>query len=226
MTSFVFKIQANMDPNHRDRIAFVRVCSGKLERGMKAKLVRTGKPMSLSAPQFFFARIAHHRRRGLCRRRRRHPQPRHAAHRRHADRGRGDPVPRRAELRAGNPAPRPPRRRDEGQEAEGGAAPDGRGRRRPAVLAGRRLAGDRRRRRRAAARRAQGAAATSNTRCRSISRCRASRSAAGSIADDPADLQRFVDSASRRHRPRPRRRSGVPGAARVLAATTRPSAGR
>jgi peptide chain release factor 3 len=45
-----------MDPNHRDRIAFVRVCSGTLERGMKAKLVRTGKPMSLSAPQFFFAR--------------------------------------------------------------------------------------------------------------------------------------------------------------------------
>ena len=56
MTSFVFKIQANMDPNHRDRIAFVRVCSGTLERGMKAKLVRTGKAMSLSAPQFFFAR--------------------------------------------------------------------------------------------------------------------------------------------------------------------------
>jgi peptide chain release factor 3 len=56
MTSFVFKIQANMDPNHRDRIAFVRVCSGILQRGMKAKLVRTGKPMSLSAPQFFFAR--------------------------------------------------------------------------------------------------------------------------------------------------------------------------
>jgi peptide chain release factor 3 len=55
MTSFVFKIQANMDPNHRDRIAFVRVCSGKLTRGMKAKLVRTAKPMSLSAPQFFFA---------------------------------------------------------------------------------------------------------------------------------------------------------------------------
>ena len=56
MTGFVFKIQANMDPNHRDRIAFLRVCSGKLSRGMKAKLVRTGKPMGLSAPQFFFAR--------------------------------------------------------------------------------------------------------------------------------------------------------------------------
>ncbi len=55
MTGFVFKIQANMDPNHRDRIAFLRVCSGRLERGMKAKLVRTGKPMSLSSPQFFFA---------------------------------------------------------------------------------------------------------------------------------------------------------------------------
>jgi len=56
LTSFVFKIQANMDPNHRDRIAFVRVCSGRLQRGMKAKLVRTGKQISLTAPQFFFAR--------------------------------------------------------------------------------------------------------------------------------------------------------------------------
>jgi peptide chain release factor 3 len=51
----VFKIQANMDPNHRDRIAFARLCSGKLSRGMKAKLVRTGKSMPLSSPQFFFA---------------------------------------------------------------------------------------------------------------------------------------------------------------------------
>src|ERR1035437_10188537 len=55
MTAFVFKIQANMDPNHRDRIAFARLCSGKLRRGMKAKLVRTEKPITLSAPQFFFA---------------------------------------------------------------------------------------------------------------------------------------------------------------------------
>ncbi|MGH6848746.1 MAG: peptide chain release factor 3, partial [Methylocella sp.] len=55
MTGFVFKIQANMDPNHRDRIAFLRVCSGKLTRGMKAKLVRTGKNIALNAPQFFFA---------------------------------------------------------------------------------------------------------------------------------------------------------------------------
>jgi peptide chain release factor 3 len=55
MSAFVFKIQANMDPNHRDRIAFARLCSGKLTRGMKAKLVRTGKTISLSSPQFFFA---------------------------------------------------------------------------------------------------------------------------------------------------------------------------
>ncbi|WP_412057217.1 peptide chain release factor 3 [Bartonella sp. DGB2] len=56
MTGFVFKIQANMDPNHRDRIAFLRVCSGALSRGMKVKLVRTGKSITLSTPQFFFAR--------------------------------------------------------------------------------------------------------------------------------------------------------------------------
>jgi peptide chain release factor 3 len=55
MTAFVFKIQANMDPNHRDRIAFARLCSGKLARGMKVKQSRTGKTMSLHTPQFFFA---------------------------------------------------------------------------------------------------------------------------------------------------------------------------
>jgi peptide chain release factor 3 len=55
MTGIIFKIQANMDPNHRDRIAFMRVCSGKLTRGMKVRHVRSGKTMALSAPQFFFA---------------------------------------------------------------------------------------------------------------------------------------------------------------------------
>lgn len=55
MTGVIFKIQANMDKNHRDRIAFMRVCSGKLTRGMKAKLVRTGRVLALQAPQFFFA---------------------------------------------------------------------------------------------------------------------------------------------------------------------------
>src|ERR1700716_1516149 len=55
MSAFVFKVQANMDPNHRDRIAFVRLCSGKLSRRLKGKQVRTGKVISLNAPQFFFA---------------------------------------------------------------------------------------------------------------------------------------------------------------------------
>jgi peptide chain release factor 3 len=56
MSAFVFKIQANMDPNHRDRIAFARLCSGRLSRGMKVKHIRTGKPMALNTPQFFFAK--------------------------------------------------------------------------------------------------------------------------------------------------------------------------
>ena len=50
MTGIVFKIQANMDPNHRDRIAFMRLASGKLTRGMKVKLVRTGKTVALERP--------------------------------------------------------------------------------------------------------------------------------------------------------------------------------
>jgi len=56
MTGFVFKIQANMDANHRDRMAFLRVCSGVLRRGMKARLARTGRFVTLASPQFFFAR--------------------------------------------------------------------------------------------------------------------------------------------------------------------------
>jgi peptide chain release factor 3 len=55
-TGFVFKIQANMDPKHRDRVAFVRVCSGLFEAGMQVKHVRTGKVLRLSAPQQFMAR--------------------------------------------------------------------------------------------------------------------------------------------------------------------------
>jgi len=55
-TGFVFKIQANMDPRHRDRVAFVRICSGHFEAGMEVRQVRTGKTMRLSAPQQFMAR--------------------------------------------------------------------------------------------------------------------------------------------------------------------------
>ncbi|MGH7663002.1 MAG: peptide chain release factor 3 [Gemmatimonadaceae bacterium] len=55
-TGFVFKIQANMDPRHRDRIAFVRVCSGRFEAGMQVEHVRSGKMIRLSSPQQFLAR--------------------------------------------------------------------------------------------------------------------------------------------------------------------------
>ncbi|MED1204301.1 peptide chain release factor 3 [Heyndrickxia acidicola] len=54
-SGFVFKIQANMNPAHRDRIAFVRICSGKFERGMNVSLSRTGKPMKLSQSTSFLA---------------------------------------------------------------------------------------------------------------------------------------------------------------------------
>ena len=54
-TGFVFKIQANMDPRHRDRIAFVRVCSGKFTRGMDVRHVRTGKRIVLNRPLQFLA---------------------------------------------------------------------------------------------------------------------------------------------------------------------------
>ncbi|HEU0013023.1 MAG TPA: peptide chain release factor 3 [Longimicrobium sp.] len=59
-TGFVFKIQANMDPKHRDRIAFVRVCSGHFEAGMQVRHVRTGKPLRLAAPTQFLARERTH----------------------------------------------------------------------------------------------------------------------------------------------------------------------
>ena len=55
VSGFVFKVQANMDPNHRDRIAFVRMCSGTFKRGMKLKVKRTGKALSVNNPIFFLA---------------------------------------------------------------------------------------------------------------------------------------------------------------------------
>ena len=54
-SAFVFKIQANMDKSHRDRMAFLRVCSGRFERGMKVRHVRTGRDMRLANPTQFMA---------------------------------------------------------------------------------------------------------------------------------------------------------------------------
>ena len=53
-SGFVFKLQANMDPRHRDRVAFVRVCSGKFEKDMAVQHARTGRTIRLSRPQKLF----------------------------------------------------------------------------------------------------------------------------------------------------------------------------
>jgi peptide chain release factor 3 len=55
VTGFVFKVQANMDPNHRDRVAFLRLCSGRFRRNMKLRHVRSGRVMAIGNPIFFFA---------------------------------------------------------------------------------------------------------------------------------------------------------------------------
>ena len=55
VSGFVFKVQANMDPNHRDRVAFLRLCSGKFRRGMKLKQSGTDKSIGIHNPILFFA---------------------------------------------------------------------------------------------------------------------------------------------------------------------------
>ncbi|MFW6193191.1 MAG: peptide chain release factor 3 [Gemmatimonadota bacterium] len=55
-SGFVFKIQANMDPNHRDRVAFIRICSGAFEPGMEVTNVRSGDRIRMSQPRKFMAR--------------------------------------------------------------------------------------------------------------------------------------------------------------------------
>lgn len=56
VTGFVFKVQANMDPNHRDRIAFFRLCSGHFRRGTKLKHMRSGKMLAVNNAVLFLAR--------------------------------------------------------------------------------------------------------------------------------------------------------------------------
>ena len=54
-SAFIFKIQANMNPKHRDRIAFMRICSGKFEKGMEVLHIQNNNKIRLSQPQQFFA---------------------------------------------------------------------------------------------------------------------------------------------------------------------------
>ena len=56
VAGFVFKVQANMNPQHRDRIAFMRLCAGRFRRGMKLAQVGTGKTIAVHSPLLFLAR--------------------------------------------------------------------------------------------------------------------------------------------------------------------------
>jgi peptide chain release factor 3 len=60
LTGFIFKIQANMDPGHRDRIAFMRICSGEYRKGMRLKHVRSGKEMKIADAITFMAADRQH----------------------------------------------------------------------------------------------------------------------------------------------------------------------
>jgi len=94
MSAFVFKIQANMDPNHRDRVAFVRLCSGKLTRHEgQTDSNREGNEPARAA--IFLRPITGARRGSLCRGCGWHTQSRNSAHRRHPDRRRGSELCRR-----------------------------------------------------------------------------------------------------------------------------------
>jgi peptide chain release factor 3 len=53
VAGIIFKVQANIDPQHRDRIAFVRIASGRFQPGMKLRNIRTGRLMSVQAPVLF-----------------------------------------------------------------------------------------------------------------------------------------------------------------------------
>ena len=158
VTGFVFKVQANMDPQHRDRIAFMRHGLGHLQARHEADALgaRQADRGALADPVLRPGPRARRHRRG--RRHHRHPQPRHAARRRHAEREERGPLHRPAQLRARDPAPGGARGPDQDQAAAQGARRPGRGRRDPGVLPGDRRAVDRRRGRPAPARRADLAA--------------------------------------------------------------------
>ncbi len=78
VTGFVFKVQANMDPKHRDRVAFVRLASGHFERGMKLTACAQQKADGDHQPGAVSCRRPRIGRRGLGRRHHRHSQPRPA----------------------------------------------------------------------------------------------------------------------------------------------------
>ena len=107
-TGFVFKIQANMDPRHRDRVAFVRVCSGPLHEGHDAVQQPAGQAAQGVACLPVLRPRPRDDRRGLCGRHHRPRQSRAVRDRRHAPLGRAAPVSWRAAISGGALRARPP----------------------------------------------------------------------------------------------------------------------
>ena len=120
LSGFVFKIQANMDPQHRDRVAFMRICSGKFDAGMKALHVAHRQGSEARQRADLHGQRPRDRRDRLSGRRDRHPQPRHDLDRRQLHRRRDAVVHRHPELRAGTVPPRAPARSAQAQAAAEG----------------------------------------------------------------------------------------------------------
>ena len=166
-SAFVFKIQANMNKAHRDRIAFMRICSGKFEKGMEVMHIQGKRKIRLAQPQQFMAQdreIIEEAYAGdvigvfdpgifsigdtLC-------DPVHE-----------DRIPEDPDIRAGAFRPRDPERHDEAQAVPQGHHADRSGRRHPGVPGDQhRHGGDHRRRRRRPAVRCAGTAAEERIQC-------------------------------------------------------------
>jgi peptide chain release factor 3 len=201
VTGFVFKVQANMDPNHRDRVAFLRLASGRFRRGMKLVQSGTGKSIGIHNPILFFAQeretvdeafpgdiigIPNH---GVLRV--------------------GDPLSElgTTQFRAGDPAPRAAFRSHETETSGARAGEPGRRGRDPGLQAGNRRALDRGRGRPLAARCAH-IAPQRGVRPRRQPRTRAVRNRALAWRDGRR-LGKIHGLQPRRHGDRPRRRARV-----------------
>ena len=212
-------------PNHRDRVAFLRLVSGKFRRGMKLKQSGTGKAIGIHNPILFFASGARDGGRSLARRHHRHSQSWRLARRRHAVGIRQRRLHRHSELRAGNAAPRAPGRSDEAEASDARARKPGRRGRHPGLQADdRRAMGGGRGGQPAARRAARALARRIRPRCRSRT-------------ESPYDTARWIRRRRSRDREiprglsradgdRPRRRARLPGQERNGKSVMRPRSSR
>ena len=129
-SAFVFKVQANMDPSHRDRLAFARICSGKFERGMTVTCDRTGRELTTKYATTAFGPDRETVEEAYPGRRRRPRQRHRPAARRHDPRRRAGHVPADPTVLARGLRHRPPARHRTGQAVPQGTRTARRGGRR------------------------------------------------------------------------------------------------